>query len=123
MGVQKNKTQKHKRQMRRQRGGEGGSWLGVFGFGNNEQDSTQKKSWMNTFGLGRLFNTSDKETKEVTDDSKMDNSIKEEEKTKENENEKSQTTGGKRRRKSKRKNRHSKRKHRKSKHKKNINTL
>jgi len=124
MGVQKNKTHKHKRQMRRQRGGWGLFGSGLFGTSeNNEPDSTQKKSWSDTFGFSWMLNKNDKEKENENENEKEEENEKEKEKEEEKEDvdvdkENSPTLGGKRRRKSKRKNRHSKRKHRKSKHKK-----
>ena len=105
MGVQKNKTQKHKRQMRRQRGG-GGSFLDyIFGIDDSKKADESTSSGSSWFSLPSFsFFGSKTDVKEDTTGQTT---------TKQN-----NQLGGKRRRKSKRKHHKSKRKHRKSKHKK-----
>lgn len=118
MGVQKNKTQKHKRQMRRQRGGEGVSWLDVFGFGDSKKADESTSSGSSWFSLPSfsIFG-SNTDVKEDTTDTTDQYKPVEAEDTMDTTKPHNQL-GGKRHRKSKRKHRHSKRKHRKSKHKK-----
>ena len=145
MGVQKNKTRKHKRQMRRQRGG-GGSFLDyIFGINDSkkaDESTSSGSSWFSlqsfsffgsktettetnqdktveTDGNTTVETNQDKpvKTEDTTDTPESDRDTTKSDTTEEEKTESDNQLGGKRRRKSKRKHHKSKRKHRKSKHK------
>jgi len=137
MGVQKNKTRKHKRQMRRQSGGLWG--LNLFGTskvspedGGNPDESTTVSTGQQSIieRIGQYFRVVDTDgappehdvpskppsfkNSANSDETQSANSY---DTSSTNSSEKESKGGGKRRRKSKRKHHKSKRKHRKSKHK------
>lgn len=146
MGVQKNKTRKHKRQMRRQNGG---FLFGLFGTkvspedGENPAEITKQQStidsWRQYFGLSGNYTSvydandpnvqpAERAIQDLDESNKWEGSTNSDESPSTNSDDTSSTSstssgekeskgGGKRRRKSKRKHHKSKRKHRKSKHK------